>query len=103
MDVNAIFKFAIDYGLFPVLFVFAFWYIISESKEREKAQRELYEKLSEDVEKISMAATAIEESMKRTDSNVSVSTQSINNISQEVTHLKYMITTLETIIKSHMR
>ena len=103
MDINAIFKFAVDYGLFPVLFVFAFWYIISESKEREKAQRQLYEKLSEDVQKISNAATALEEAMKRTDSNVSASTQSINNVSQEVAHLKYMINTLETIIRSYIQ
>lgn len=102
MDFAEIFKFAADYGLFPVLFVFAFWYIISESKARENAQRELYIKMSEDLEVISDAMTAIEEASKRTDANVSNNAQVSTNISQEVIQIKYMINAMETIIKSKL-
>ena len=103
MDVTAIFKFATDYGLIPVLFVFAFWSIVSESKNRDKVQRELYQKLSEDVEEISRAVASVEESIKRTDINISNTTQNINHVSQEVTEIKYMINVLDAVIKSHMR
>lgn len=101
MDLEAIFQFITDYGLMTVLFIVAFYHIISESKDREKAQRELYEKLSEDVEEISRAIGAMEEAVKRTDQNVANSTKSVYELNREVTHLKYMIGSLETIIKSY--
>ena len=103
MDLQTIFKFVTEHGLMPVLFIIAFYHIITESKNREKAQRELYEKLSEDVEEISKAVSVVEESIKRTDQNVANSANTANDVSKEVTHLKYMISSLETIIKSYMK
>lgn len=103
MDVTTIFEFATNYGLIPVLFVFAFWSIISESKSRDQAQRELYQKLSEDVEVISRAMASVEESIRRTDANMSNTSQTMSNVSQEVMEIKYMINTLDAVIKSYMR
>lgn len=96
MSIDAILKLALENGLFPALFVFAFWYIISEHKEREKSQRELYTLLAEDVRKINDAIIGIEESTKRSDTNASA-------ISQDVKELKYMISSLETTIKNRIK
>lgn len=103
MDFDTIFSVAKEFGLFPVLFVFAFYYIITESKARESKQGELYEKLSQDVEMISDSIEAIEEAIKRIDTNVSNKTQSIDALSQDVVQLKYMINALDTIIRSQIR
>lgn len=96
MSIDAVLKLALENGLWPALFVFAFWYIISEHKEREKNQRELYVLLAEDVEKISDTVSGIEETTKRVDTNTST-------ITQDVKELKYMVTSLETTIKSRIK
>lgn len=100
MELQAIFKFVTEYGLMTVLFIFAFYHIITESKNREKAQRDLYEKLSEDVEAIKNNLGTVEEAVKRIDLNVANSAKNVYELNKEVTHLKYMINSLETIIKS---
>ncbi|MGG2085312.1 BhlA/UviB family holin-like peptide [Lysinibacillus pakistanensis] len=96
MDISTLLSLALENGLFPALFVFAFWYIISEHKEREKSQRELYTLLAEDVEKINDVISGIEETIKRVDTNASV-------ISQDVKDLRYMVSSLETTIKSRIK
>ena len=96
MSIDAILKLALENGLFPALFVFAFWYIISEHKEREKSQRELYTLLAEDVRQIADTVSGIEETTKRVDTNSST-------ITQDVKELKYMVTSLETTIKSRIK
>lgn len=96
MSIDAVLKLALENGLFPALFVFAFWYIISEHKEREKSQRELYTLLAEDVRQIADTVSGIEETTKRVDMNTST-------ISQDVKELKYMVSSLETTIKSRIK
>lgn len=96
MSIDAVLKLALENGLWPALFVFAFWYIISEHKEREKSQRELYVLLAEDVKEIADTVSGIEESTKRVDANTSA-------ISQDVKELKYMVSSLETTIKSRIK
>ena len=96
MSIDAVLELALENGLFPALFVFAFWYIISEHKEREKNQREQYALLAEDVEKIADAVSSIEETAKRTDTNSAA-------ISQDVKELRYMVTSLEATIKNRIK
>lgn len=96
MSIDELLKAALEYGIFPALFVFAFWYIISEHKERENSQRELYRVLATDVSAISDTISGIEESSSRIDMNTST-------ITQEMRELRYMVTTLEANIKSKLK
>lgn len=96
MSIDAVLELALENGLFPALFVFAFWYIISEHKEREKSQRDLYTLLAEDVKQINEAISGIEETTKRVDTNTST-------ITQDVKELRYMVTSLEATIKSKIK
>lgn len=95
MNVAEILTLALEKGLFAALFVFAFSFILTENKKREESQRDLYINLSESLDKAKDAITSIEGKIERIDN-----TQS--NISQDLMKVKYMINSMETIVKSQM-
>lgn len=115
MNIETVFKFAVEFGLFPVLFIFAFFYIINEAKNREKAQGDLYKSMAGDVKEIKDSILTLENEMKRIDANVSNIATSTSNLSanaskdsgninvlQEISHLKIMVTTMETNIQNKL-
>ena len=95
MDFTGIMTLALEKGVFAALFVFSFWFILSEGKKREESQRDLYLDLSESMEKTKDAVISIEEKVNRIDNNQT-------NVSQDIVELKYMISSMETILKSQM-
>lgn len=95
MNIADLVTLALEKGLFAALFVFAFWFILTENKKREESQRDLYINLSESLDKAKDAITSIEEKIERIDN-----TQT--NISQDLMEVKYMIDSMETIVKSQM-
>ncbi|MED1125363.1 BhlA/UviB family holin-like peptide [Bacillus atrophaeus] len=95
MDVTAILTLALEKGLFAALFVFAFWFILTENKKREENQRDLFLSLSDSLDKTKDAVTAIEGKIERIDNNQS-------NVSQDIMEVKYMINSMETILKSQI-
>lgn len=78
-------------GIFVVLFMFSFYFILKESMRREEHQRTLFAGLSSSLEKAKEAITSIEGKIERIDS-----TQT--NISQDLMEVKYMIDNIENII-----
>jgi preprotein translocase subunit YajC len=86
---------ALEKGLFAALFVFAFWFILTENKKREESQRDLYISLSESLDKAKDAITSIEGKVERIDN-----TQS--SISQDLLEVKFLVSSMESIVKSQM-
>jgi len=86
---------ALEKGLFAALFVFAFWFILSENKKREESQRDLYLSLSESLEQAKDAITSIEGQIERIDN-----TQS--NISQDLMEVKFLVNSMESILKAQL-
>lgn len=86
---------ALEKGLFAALFVFAFWFILSENKKREESQRDLYISLSESLEQAKDAITSIEGQIERIDN-----TQS--NISQDLLEVKFLVNSMESILKAQL-
>jgi preprotein translocase subunit YajC len=86
---------ALEKGLFAALFVFAFWFILTENKKREESQRDLYISLSESLDKAKDAITSIEGKVERIDN-----TQS--SISQDLLEVKFLVNSMESIVKSQM-
>lgn len=78
-------------GVFLVLFMFSFYFILRENTRREEHQRTLFTGLSSSLEKAKEAITSIEGKIERIDS-------AQTNISQDLMEVKYMIDNIENII-----
>lgn len=84
---------ALEKSLFAGLFIFTFFFVINENKKREEAQRDLYSKLAESLDKAKDAIVTIENKVERIDNKSS-------DISQDVTEIKYMISSMESIVRN---
>lgn len=95
MDFTRLLALALEKGLFAALFVFSFWFILTENKKREESQRDLYINLSESLDKAKEAIISIEGKIERIDN-------SQTNVSQDILEVKYMINSMENIIKTQI-
>jgi hypothetical protein len=95
VDVTQLLTLAIEKGLFAALFVFAFWFILTENKKREESQRDLYLNLSESLDKAKDSIITIEDKVERID-NTST------NVSQDLMEIKFMLNSMDAIIKAQM-
>ncbi len=75
---EALMALATKEGIFAALFVFAFIFIIKESKSRETHQRNLFLKLSDSLEKTKDSIAMIENEMARVDNNSSEILKELN-------------------------
>ena len=96
MDMDAFMTLALEKGLFAALFVFAFIFILKENKKREESQRGLFLDLSDSLEKAKDAILIIENKLERVDNNTT-------NLTQDFLEIKYMINSMETILKNNIR
>lgn len=105
MDLTTIFKFAADYGIFPVLFILSFIHIIVESKNREAAQKALYDALLQRVDDLETSVESIKSSISRIDTNMSTLAQKIDEVSQDTSsdsvEIKHKIELLDAWLRSN--
>lgn len=93
MDFEVLLPKALESGFFAVLFLFSFWFIITEYKRREEAQRELFSDLSESLVKTKESVASVEGKIARIDG-------SQTNITQDLFEIKVMISSMERMISS---